>query len=93
MYHDETYEERQARRDEERRRFYADVAYDVWRSGGNPDRIDHDRVRDAFYDGRTAESYASEVCRRQCEARQRREEAEQAAYPEDTEPTPEGQER
>jgi hypothetical protein len=31
--------------------YRGDVFYDVWRSGGNPDAVDYDRVRDAYYDG------------------------------------------
>lgn len=31
---------------EEERRFYGDVEYEVWRSGGDPDMVDHDRVHD-----------------------------------------------
>ena len=36
---------------EERRKYEGDVAYEVWRSGGNPDRINDDRVENNFYDG------------------------------------------
>lgn len=43
-----TYEERR----EEERQYHNDVFYEVWRSGGNPDRIDHDRVQDAYYNSR-----------------------------------------
>lgn len=38
-------------RREEQRQFERDVSYEVWRSGGDPDRIDHDRTYDHFYEG------------------------------------------
>ena len=41
---------------EERREYEADVFYEVWRSGGNPDRINNDRVEDAYYNGCSYES-------------------------------------
>lgn len=55
-------------RDEQRDkelRYEGDVSYDVWRSGGNPDRVDHDRVIDGYYGGRRAEDVAREELRRQ----------------------------
>jgi hypothetical protein len=56
--------------------FLGDVYYEVWRRGGNPDRVDEDRVLDCMYDGRSAEEcadrYMSEVWRR----RERREQEE-----------------
>lgn len=45
------------RREREREEYRGDVIYEVWRSGGNPDLIDYDRVRDRFYDG-----YQPEEC-------------------------------
>lgn len=33
-----------------RRDYEGDVIYEVWRSGGNPDAVDRDRVRDAYDD-------------------------------------------
>ncbi len=42
-----SYEERR----EEQRRYEADVSFEVWRSGGNPDRISPDRVSDNYYNG------------------------------------------
>jgi hypothetical protein len=45
-------------RREEKRKYENDVFYDVWRSGGNPDRINYDRVSDGYYDGRDSESMA-----------------------------------
>ncbi len=42
-----TYEERR----EQERQFERDVEYDVWRAGGDPDRVDRDRVQDNFYNG------------------------------------------
>lgn len=50
---------------EERLRYEADVAYEVWRGGGNPDRVDYERAADGYYDGRTAEDVAQGELRRQ----------------------------
>lgn len=38
-------------RRDERREYQGDVWYDVWRSGGNPDRVNEDRVEDSYYQG------------------------------------------
>ena len=76
----------QERRDEERRQYHGDVTYDVWCSGGNPDRIDYDRVEDCRYAGETAEQCAaSHMGRIRAQEQARRdeeaafEEAQQAA--------------
>lgn len=49
----------------EKRRYEADVSYEVWRSGGNPDRIDHDRVNQRYWDGQSTDAAASAVLRAQ----------------------------
>jgi hypothetical protein len=54
----ESWEDRYERRREEERSYRADVDYDVWRSGGDMDSVDYDRVGDAFHDGRSHESAA-----------------------------------
>ena len=36
---------------EERHRYESDVAYEVWRSGGDMDRVDVERVENHYYDG------------------------------------------
>lgn len=59
---------------DEQRRYEMDVFYEVWRSGGNPDRINDDRVTDSFYEGRDAEAAASRELRAM---RPREEEQEQ----------------
>jgi len=47
---------------EDRHKFEADVAYEVWRNGGNPDNVDLDRIDDSFYAGDFPEDVAvSEV--------------------------------
>lgn len=45
--------------------YFGDVIYEVWRRGGNPDRVDADRVDDYRYDGVDADSAASAELRRQ----------------------------
>lgn len=35
---------------EDRERYLGDVEYEVWRRGGNPDRVDRDRVDEYYYD-------------------------------------------
>jgi len=52
------YDDRREQRREEQRRYESDVFYEVWRSGGNPDRINPDRVQDRYWDGQDAESAA-----------------------------------
>lgn len=44
---------------EERREYENDVFYEVWRSGGNPDAINYDRVEEHFYNGDYSEHAAS----------------------------------
>lgn len=56
-----SYEERR----EEERKYESDVFYEVWRSGGNPDRVDPDRIRDCYYNGYDTESAASVELRAQ----------------------------
>lgn len=63
--HQESYEERRERRREEERRYELDVFYEVWRSGGNPDRIDDDRVRSQYENGVDAEGAAQRELRAQ----------------------------
>jgi len=50
---------------EERQQYENDVFYDVWRSGGNPDRIDCERVSDSYYDGMSHDAAANVELRRQ----------------------------
>ena len=59
------YEEQREKRREEQRRYKNDVFYDVWRSGGNPDRIDPDRVNQHYWDGMDSESAAMQELRSQ----------------------------
>ena len=56
-----SYEERR----EEKRRYESDVFYEVWRSGGDTDRINPDRVQDRYWNGQDAESAASAELRAQ----------------------------
>lgn len=65
---------------EESRRFDGDLAYEVWRSGGNPDRINEDRVSMNSDQGFSAEECAGIELRHQRDARRAREREE---YPED----------
>jgi len=60
----------------EERRYRADVSYDVYRAGYDPDRIDSDRVGSRFLDGYDAASTARNEIRIQRERRERREEEE-----------------
>ena len=46
------------RRRKERLEYEADVEYEVWRSGGNPDRVNRDRVNDSWYGDRDVDSAA-----------------------------------
>jgi hypothetical protein len=53
------------RRREEQEQFRGDVIYQVWRSGGNPDRINDDRLSDRYWDGQNADEAASAELRSQ----------------------------
>jgi len=66
----ESYESRRQERREEERRYEADVYYDVWRSGGNPDAVNPDRVADAFHEGTYHEDAAAREIRKQRPARE-----------------------
>lgn len=55
-----------ANRDRDEKQVYEDaVIYEVWRRGGNPDRIDHDRLSDGYYQGVPEDDMASRELRRQ----------------------------
>lgn len=66
---------------DERREYQGDVWYEVWRSGGNPDRVNEDRVEDSYYQGMDSMRAAERELKAQ---RPRHEEQE----PEYEEPTP-----
>jgi hypothetical protein len=74
MYHDR---DEQERKREEERQYRADVTYEVWRSGRNPDRIDYDRVSEHIYHGDSSREAADHEIRlqRQAEERKREERA------------------
>ena len=50
---------------EERRKYEADVAYEVWRRGGDMDRINDLAVEDEYYDGMYPEDSAGREMKRQ----------------------------
>ena len=68
-------DERREQKREERRRYEADVFYDVWAGGRDPDRIDMDRVGEHFWNGYSASEAADREIRaqRQQEAARRQE--------------------
>ena len=49
----------------ERRQYQDDVSYQVWRNGGNPDRVDYERVENGYYEGRQPDDVAREERERQ----------------------------
>ena len=53
------------KRRKERRAYEADVYYEVWRAGGDPDRISDDRLDDARWDGVEPETAARSELRAQ----------------------------
>ena len=59
------YDERRQQRREEEHRYQMDAMYEVWRAGGNPDRIDYDRVSDHHSNGDSYEAAAQDELRRQ----------------------------
>lgn len=48
-----------------RKEFEEDVAFEVWRSGGDPDRIDFDNVEDAYYRGLDYDEASLEILKKQ----------------------------
>ena len=74
-------------RREERRAYEADVEYKVWRSGGNPDNVNYDRIEEHFYNGDYSESAAAHEMKMQQRHQQPDEEEypqqEQEQYPEE----------
>lgn len=56
--------------------------YDVWRSGGNPDRIDYDRVGESFRDGLYHDDAAARELRAQ-RPKQEELEPEYQEYPDE----------
>lgn len=45
--------------------YESDVYYEVWRSGGNPDTIDFDRVEEAYRSGYKSDMAATREMRHQ----------------------------
>lgn len=56
---------------------YHEAGYQIWRNGGNPDRLSWDRSDNDFYDGRTPEYTANRELREMRDARERRLQMEQ----------------
>ena len=59
------YFERIQQRREEERRYEMDAMYEVWRAGGNTDRIDYERVDRHYENGDNYETAARDELRRQ----------------------------
>ena len=47
-----------------------DVQYEVWRKGGNPDRVDSDRIEDYYEEG----LYSEEAAQREINIQRRKKE-------------------
>lgn len=41
---------------EDRHRYESGVEYEVWRHGGNPDNVNHERVEENYYQGTDVDS-------------------------------------
>jgi hypothetical protein len=50
---------------EERRRYEADVVYETWRSGGDPDRVNVERTEEHYYNGDSCENAVRDELRHQ----------------------------
>lgn len=59
------YDERRQRQRDEEHHYQMDAMYEVWRAGGNTDRIDYDRVSNHHANGDSYESAARDELRRQ----------------------------
>jgi len=73
------YDERRQQRREEEHRYQMDAMYEVWRAGGNTDRIDYDRVSAHHSNGDSYEAAARDELRRQ----RPRPSEEEPCYPEE----------
>jgi hypothetical protein len=71
---------------DDRREYEGDVSYEVWRRGGNTDRINYDRVSDAYYEGISSEFCASRELERM-RPQPVPEEYYEEQYPPEPEPT------
>ena len=71
------YEERRQRDREESHRYQMDAMYEVWRAGGDTDRIDCDRVSNHRDNGDSYEAAACDELRRQRPKPQDEEQMEQ----------------
>ena len=60
-------------RNDERKQYEGDVFYEAWRRGMDTDRINPDRVSDAYYDGKHYETFVSELQERNRRLREQRE--------------------
>ena len=52
-------------RRKEQRDYEADVFYDVWKRGGNPDRVNNERVIDHFWNGDSVDRAVKDELERQ----------------------------
>lgn len=78
----DSYEERREQRREEERQYQADVAYQVWRNGGDMDRVDRERVNEHYWQGDDCDRAASHELRSQ---RPKPPQEEEPEYPEQSE--------
>ena len=76
-----TYEERREEERKEEREYRGDLIYEVWRRGGNPDRVDGD-MADHYRDrGYSPDGAAASIMRQDRERREERaREDEEAEY-------------
>lgn len=65
MSYGDEYQERRERERKEERDYEGDAMYEIWRSGGNTDRIDYDRVREHHHQGDSYEAAARDELRHQ----------------------------
>jgi len=57
---------------DDRRKFEGDVAYEVWRGGGNPDSISETRLDDCYWERHDAEECGRGIIREQRQQREDR---------------------
>lgn len=60
----------------DRDRYFGDACYEVWRHGGNPDRVDADRCMRAYEDGVEADRHAAALMREHYADMERQRDAE-----------------
>ena len=83
MSYEDDYQERRERERKEERDYEGDAMSEVWRAGGNTDRIDYDRVREHHWNGDDYSEAARDELRHQRPREREPEEPQEQEFPPD----------